>query len=128
MAGQGDHPKSASDAKRERDVYSLHAAFRDIPYFEDLGPSPETHELPSSYVPKSATDSSLAAFCQLAAMRLNAARALISLIDDEYQYILAEATPKTSLKADSPLNKGNDLIFGNIRLPRWYVEFGCEDM
>jgi hypothetical protein len=128
MAGQGDHLKSAFDTKRKRDVFSLHAAFRDIPHFEDLGPSPETHELPSSYVPKSATDTSLAAFCQLAALRLNAARALISLIDDEYQYILAEATPKTSLKLDSPLNKGDDLIFGNVRLPRRYVNFGCEDM
>jgi hypothetical protein len=128
MVDEWDHPRSASDMKRERDVFSLHAAFRDIPHFENLGPSPEGHDIPSSYAPKPAADSSLAAFCQLAAMRLNAARALISLIDYEYQYILAEATPKTSLKADSPLNKGDDLIFGNIRLPRRYVTFGCDDM
>jgi hypothetical protein len=114
--------KSASDVKRERDVFNLHAAFQDIPNIQNLGYSPDTHSIPSDYVPKQASDASLAAFCQLAAMRLNAARSFISLIDDKYQYILAEATPKTSLRADSPLNKSNDLGFGNVRLPRRYVE------
>jgi hypothetical protein len=124
MVDQWAQPKSASDARRERDVFSLHAAFRDIPHFEDLGSSPDTHSIPSKYAPKPASDASLAAFCQLAALRLNAARTLISLIDDEYQYILAEATPKTSLKTDSPLNEGNHLVFGNVRLPRRYVYLG----
>jgi hypothetical protein len=123
MVGSLSPPKSAFDAKRERDVFSLHAAFQDIPYIESLGASPDTHSIPSDYVPKPASDASLAAFCQLAAMRLNAARSLISLIDDKYQYILAEATPKTSLRADSPLNKENDLGFGHVRLPRRYVNF-----
>jgi hypothetical protein len=115
-------PKSAADLKRERDVSNLHAAFRDIPNISSLGCSPDTHSIPSDYVPKQASDASLAAFCQLAAMRLNAARSLISLIDDKYQYILAEATPHTSLRAASPLNKSNDLGFGNVRLPRRYVD------
>ena len=122
MVGQLNSPKSASDVQRERDVFSLHAAFADIPHIENLGPSPDTHSIPSDYVPKPASDASLAAFCQLAAMRLSAARSLISLIDDEHQYILAEATPKTSLRANSPLNKGNDLGFGHVRLPRRYVQ------
>jgi hypothetical protein len=114
-----DPPKSASDVKRERDVFNLYAAFQDIPNIHNLGYSPDTHSIPSDYVPKQASDASLAAFCQLAAMRLNAAR---SLIDDKYQYILAEATPRTSLRVGSPLNKSNDLGFGNVRLPRRYVE------
>lgn len=118
------YPKSGYDVRRERDVFGLYAAFEDIPHIESLGPSPDTHAIPSDYVPKSAADPSLAAFCQLAAMRLNSARSLISLIDDKYQYILAEATPNTSLRTDSPLNKANDLGFGNVRLPRrWGV---CE--
>ncbi|EAT92190.2 hypothetical protein SNOG_00695 [Parastagonospora nodorum SN15] len=126
MVDQPDPPKSASDVKRERDVLNFHAAFRDIPHFEDLGPSPDTHSIPKHHAPKPATDASLAAFGQLAAMRLSAARSLISLIDDEYQYILAEATPKTSLKADSPLNKDDNLIFGHVRLPRrWGI---CEKL
>lgn len=124
MVGQFMYPKSAYDVKRERDVFGLYAAFQDIPNIESLGEGPDTHAIPSEYVPKSAADPSLAAFCQLAAMRLKAARSLISLIDDKYQYILAEATPHTSLRSDSPLNKANDLGFGNVRLPRrWGV---CE--
>jgi hypothetical protein len=123
MVGPYNPSKSVSDLKRERDVFGLYAAFRDIPNIENLGSSPDTHSIPSGYVPRPAADASLAAFCQLAALRLNAARSLISLIDDKYQYILAEATPNTSLKYDSPLNKANDLGFGNICLPRRYVDF-----
>ena len=110
--------------KRERDVLSLFAAFKDIPSVEDLGYSPDTHAIPSSYIPKPASDASLAAFCQLAAIRLQASRSLISLIDEKSQYILAEATPRTSLKFDSPLNRTVDLGFGNVCLPRrWGI---CE--
>jgi hypothetical protein len=123
MVGPLKNPKPAFEVKRERDVFKLYAAFQNIPHVENLGPSPDTHAIPSEHVPRSSSDASLVAFCQLAAMRLNAARSLISLIDGEYQYILAEATPKTSLRAGSSLNKRNDLGFGSIRLPRRYVEF-----
>lgn len=115
-------PQPPSDPKRERDVFKLYAAFQDIPNVQNLGCSPDTHSIPSNYVPKPAPDASLAAFCQLAAMRLQTARSLISLLDDNYQYILAEATPQTSLRANSTLN--SDLGFGNVRLPRrWGI---CE--
>jgi signal transduction histidine kinase len=110
--------------RRERDVHNLFAAFRDIPSVEDLGDSPDTSTIPSNYSPRPASDASLAAFCQLAAIRLQASRSLISLIDDKTQYILAEATPRTSLKFDSPLNRTVDLGFGNVCLPRrWGI---CE--
>jgi len=123
MVDHSGLPNSALNANRERDVLSFHAAFRNLPAIENLGPSPDTHSIPSHHVPEQATDASLAAFCQLAAMRLNAARSLISLIDDEHQYILAEATPRTSLKQDSRLNKDSGLAFGSVRLPRRYVHF-----
>jgi GAF domain-containing protein len=126
MVGPFHSPKSAADVRRERDVFSLYAAFQDIPIIENLGCSPDTHSIPGDYVPRPASDASLAAFCQLAAMRLRAARSLISLIDDKYQYILAEATPNTSLKPESVLNKANDLGFGNVRLPRRYVTSMCK--
>lgn len=110
--------------KRERDVLNLYAAFKDIPSVENLGYSPDTDAIPSDYSPRPASDASLAAFCQLAAIRLQASRSLISLIDEHDQYILAEATPKTSLKFDSPLNRTVDLGFGNVCLPRrWGI---CE--
>jgi GAF domain-containing protein len=43
---------------------------------------------------------------------------MISLLDGESQYVLAEATKKTSLRADSPLNKDSDLYVGMSQLPR----------
>lgn len=113
-----DTPRPATDWRRERDVFNLYAAFQDIPLFDNLGSSPDTHSFPADFVPKPASDASLAAFAQLAAMRLQAQRSMISLLDGQYQYILAEATPKTSLRFDSPLNKSLDLLLGNVRIPR----------
>ncbi|KAF1942205.1 hypothetical protein EJ02DRAFT_466031 [Clathrospora elynae] len=107
-----------ADWKRERDVFNLYAAFHDIPRIENLGPSPDTDVLPIDFVPRPASDASLAAFAQLAALRLNAQRSMISLIDSQYQYILAEATPKTSLRFNSPLNQNSDILMGNVRIPR----------
>jgi hypothetical protein len=43
---------------------------------------------------------------------------MISLFDGESQYVLAEATKKTSLRANSPLNKDSDLYVGMSQLPR----------
>lgn len=111
-------PASVPDWRRERDVFNLYAAFQNIPRIDNLGCSPDTHSFPSDFVPKPATDASLAAFSQLAAMRLQAHRSMISLLDGQYQYILAEATPKTSLRFDSPLNKNLDILLGNVRIPR----------
>ncbi|KAJ4373932.1 hypothetical protein N0V83_002671 [Neocucurbitaria cava] len=113
-----DTPKPAVDWRRERDVFNLYAAFQDIPRIDNLGFSPDTHSFPADYVPRPASDASLAAFAQLAAMRLQAQRSMISLLDGQFQYILAEATPKTSLRFDSPLHKNLDILLGNVRIPR----------
>ena len=113
-----DTPRPATDWRRERDVFNLYAAFQDIPLLDNLGCSPDTHSFPADFVPKPASDASLAAFAQLAAMRLQAQRSMISLLDSQYQYILAEATPKTSLRFDSPLHKNLDILLGNVRIPR----------
>ncbi|KAF1841778.1 uncharacterized protein K460DRAFT_173295 [Cucurbitaria berberidis CBS 394.84] len=111
-------PKPVADWRRERDVFDLYAAFQEIPRIDNLGCSPDTHSFPDDFVPRPASDASLAAFAQLAAMRLQAQRSMISLLDGQYQYILAEATPKTSLRFDSPLNKNLDILLGNVRIPR----------
>ncbi|CAO2657601.1 Nn.00g037270.m01.CDS01 [Neocucurbitaria sp. VM-36] len=111
-------PKPSTDWRRERDVFNLYAAFQDIPRIDNLGFSPDTHSFPADFVPRPASDASLAAFAQLAAMRLQAQRSMISLLDGQYQYILAEATPTTSLRFDSPLNKNLDILLGNVRIPR----------
>ncbi|KAF2709444.1 hypothetical protein K504DRAFT_481837 [Pleomassaria siparia CBS 279.74] len=102
-------PKAGvSETKRDRDVYRLYgSAFRDIVQLD------HTSAL-GSHVPIAAKDSALVAFAQLAAIRLGASRAMISLIDAHRQHILAEATPTTSLRGGSRV----DLWVGNVSLPR----------
>ncbi|KAF4956083.1 hypothetical protein FGADI_4108 [Fusarium gaditjirri] len=45
-----------------------------------------------AHAPQPSSDKALSAFAQLAVFRLNVKRAMVSLIDSSYQYILAEAT------------------------------------
>jgi signal transduction histidine kinase len=101
-------PKIVSETKRDRDVFRLYGpAFRNIPHLD------HTSAL-GRHVPIAAKDSALVAFAQLAAIRLGAARAIISLIDMKRQHILAEATPVTSLRSGIR----SDLWLGNVSLPR----------
>jgi hypothetical protein len=88
--------QGVTKGRRQRDVHRLYgAAFRNIPYLDRFGPD---DSLPSEHVPQPSSDSLLTALAQFAACRLNAGRCLISLIDSERQYILAEATPQLSLR------------------------------
>jgi signal transduction histidine kinase len=101
-------PKVVSETKRDRDVFRLYGpTFRNIPHLDHTSALGE-------HVPVAAKDSALVAFAQLAAIRLGATRALISLIDMERQHILAEATATTSLRGGIR----NDLWLGNVSLPR----------
>ncbi|KAG4442811.1 hypothetical protein IFR05_001692 [Cadophora sp. M221] len=67
--------------------------------------------------PQIATDSTLTAFAQLAALRLNCERSFVSLIDNIKQYIVAEATQTISL-IDGDLYEGDndELSFGRTVL------------
>lgn len=113
------HRKAISEDKRERDVFLLYgAAFHDIPHLDTLGPNSETCSLPGDHVPRSSTDPTLTALAQLATFRLGAGRSMISLIDNERQYVLAEATPNMpvhpSLQRDAP----STLWLGSVSIPR----------
>ena len=55
-----------------------------------------------------AKDTSLTAFAQLGALKLNCQRAFISLLDNEHQYILAEATRTVSLNSEDVHDGGDD--------------------
>ncbi|KAH9224717.1 hypothetical protein DL95DRAFT_400037 [Leptodontidium sp. 2 PMI_412] len=67
--------------------------------------------------PQIATDSTLTAFAQLAALRLNCQRCFISLIDNVKQYIVAEATQTISLTSGDLYERDNDeLSFGQTVL------------
>ena len=106
---------AAAHRKRERDVFLLYGpAFRDIPLVDN--PSDQDA---SPHVPRASPDSTLTALAQLAATRLHAQRALISLIDDKRQHILAEATPTSSLEASRP-GAASDLWLGTVSIPKSY--------
>lgn len=119
------HIRLLSERKREREVLQYAAAYRDLPRIE-LASTPQP-SLPADFRARHSTDSTLTALCQLAALRLNARRALISLIDDKYQHVLAEATARTSLRCDTPPRGGSEpLWLGSISIPR---SFGvCEEV
>ncbi|KAF4437276.1 histidine kinase, partial [Fusarium albosuccineum] len=67
---------------------------------------------PSSLIPSSqlraSSDATLTTFCQVAALRLGCARALISLFDRDCQYVVAEATPCLSLAPNAAVEPGHE--------------------
>jgi hypothetical protein len=115
--------KPISNEKRERDVFLLYgAAFRDIPSLDELGPNSETCSLPGNHVPQPSRDSTLTALAQLATLRIGAERAMISLIDDQRQYILAEATPNMCVHPETPGdNDSSSLWLGSASIPRTWA-------
>lgn len=118
-------PKPVSEERRQLDVLVRYgSAFRNLLRLDQLGPSADTDPLPTDYIPQPSSDSSLTAFAQLACLRLGGTRALISLIDDRYQHILAEATPDLLLRAGSHDRSSSPLWLGSVSLPRtWSI---CE--
>lgn len=119
--------KLRSEEKREHDVLQYVAAYQDLPRLEEFVEGSGFSHLPPDYNAQRSTDSTLIALCQLAALRLNAQRALISLIDGQRQHVLAEATPRTSLRSSHPKDDGiNELWLGSVSIPRsWGV---CEQV
>jgi hypothetical protein len=116
------HRRPISEEKRERDVFLLYgAAFRDIPRLDELGPNSETCSLPGHHVPEASPDSTLTALAQLATFRLGAGRAMISLVDDQRQYILAEATPNMSIQPGTSSGTSNTLWLGSVSIPRTWA-------
>ncbi|KAI0475162.1 hypothetical protein GGR56DRAFT_675318 [Xylariaceae sp. FL0804] len=82
----------------------------------------DDRQTPSSSSPSSSSSSShdttLTAFAQLAALRLNAKRGLVSLIGTSSQIILAEATQTLSLVDERRHAPGDDVWLGNVAVPR----------
>lgn len=68
--------------------------------------------------PQASRDTTLTAFAQLAALRLNVRRAMVSLLDSTHQYILTEATKTLSLVDDSRHAPGDELWLGSAVLAR----------
>lgn len=72
----------------------------------------------SDHVPRTSQDKALTAFAQLAALRLDVKRVIVSLVDTNKQYILAEATKSISLMHDTRHDDGDQLAFGKSVLLR----------
>ncbi|KAF7133838.1 hypothetical protein CNMCM5793_005250 [Aspergillus hiratsukae] len=71
--------------------------------------------------PNVSRDNVLTVFAQLAALRMHASRALISLFDKTMQHVVAEATPDLSLRAADGRDRADALWLGVRRLPRQKV-------
>ncbi len=127
MSRPPSRTKPPSERKREREVLQYVAAYRDLPRLDGLASGPELSHLPVDHHAQPSTDRTLTALCQLATLRINAQRALVSLIDDTSQHILAEATPGTSLHRGAPaIDSSNPLWLGSVSVPRsWGV---CEQV
>lgn len=70
------------------------------------------------HTPNVSRDNVLTVFAQLASLRLNEKRALISLFDRTTQHVVAEATPELGLRRSEGGSKSNTLWLGVQRLPR----------
>ncbi|KAF4952621.1 hypothetical protein FSARC_12606 [Fusarium sarcochroum] len=87
------------------------------------------HNSPADLIPShdlsASSDVTLTAFCQLAALRLNTTRALISLFDRSNQYVVAESTQDLPLLPDGGITQRDQgLWLCGTRFPR---SFGvCE--
>ncbi|KNG83844.1 sensor histidine kinase/response regulator [Aspergillus nomiae NRRL 13137] len=68
--------------------------------------------------PNVSRDNVLTVFAQLAALRMGAQRALISLFDKSMQHVVAEATPGLSLRGTETCERTEALWLGVCRLPR----------
>ncbi|KAF4983940.1 hypothetical protein FZEAL_765 [Fusarium zealandicum] len=114
--------RAVTDAARERETFRHDSvlvanSIRNDP--ENLKPSSEL---------RSCCDPALTALAQVAVLRLNATRAIISLFDCQYQHIIAEATPQVRIAASapSPLDDSQKLWLCGTAVPR---SFGvCEHL
>ncbi|OQE25233.1 hypothetical protein PENSTE_c006G08683 [Penicillium steckii] len=70
------------------------------------------------FTPQASSDAALTSFAQLAATRLGAERAFISLFDSTHQYVLVEATPTLSLIGGRVADDSEKLLLGSCIFPK----------
>lgn len=67
---------------------------------------------------RAAADTVLTSIAELIALRLGAPRATISLFDENWQYVVAEATPRLSLAPGAKSADGERLLLRGTAIPR----------
>ncbi|KAK1975452.1 hsp90-like protein [Colletotrichum cereale] len=107
--------RAVTENRRERETFRYDSSLISQATYNDANNFIPPSELCSS------SDPALTAFAELGVLRLNASRALISLFDSKYQYIVAEATPSLPLTPKikpSGLRPGEHLLLSGTALPR----------
>ncbi|KAG8159499.1 hypothetical protein KVR01_010136 [Diaporthe batatas] len=107
--GQSAAPASEGSRTRETLKYASSLIRNTVPI------NPQRPVDPSQVVP--CPDAGLTAFAQLAALRLNVSRCLISFFDLNYQYVIAEATQSLALSPDVR-PESHQLGLSGIAVPR----------
>ncbi|KAI1371942.1 hypothetical protein F4677DRAFT_434090 [Hypoxylon crocopeplum] len=106
---------STTELARQRDLNKYYQPWLDSKTLKtvpaDTGPD-------DSRPVRCSHDTTLTALAQLAALRLNVKRGMVSLIDANTQIILAEATQTVSLVDERRHAPGDHIWLGNVSLPR----------
>ncbi|KAL6228781.1 hypothetical protein BDW75DRAFT_131493 [Aspergillus navahoensis] len=104
-----DSPASSTSSTKSRDGPRKYAYNREgarerethlyLPYWGYSNSEKYAQESIGNF-PNASRDNVLTVFAQLAALRMNAQRAMISLFDKKQQHVIAEATPTSGLRGD----------------------------
>ncbi|PMD28829.1 hypothetical protein L207DRAFT_594031 [Hyaloscypha variabilis F] len=118
------HQEGVTDSARARELYKYYQPNAPInadtcfpappPVPEDNDDSSRDLKVKSSVTSSkiSSPDTALTAFCQLTTWRTGAQRAMISVIDAETQYFIAESTKSVDLVDNTRHDPGDDLWMG----------------
>ncbi|KAI4727097.1 hypothetical protein E4T49_05142 [Aureobasidium sp. EXF-10728] len=109
------------ERKREHEFYSYYEPLRILAGPDIKWTDPVSPESAAEHNPTSSTDKALTAFCQLAALRLKARRAMIFCFDSQHAYVLGEATRTLSFEDDDIHDKGDSLWLGMTKIPRGFT-------
>ncbi|KAL8993224.1 MAG: hypothetical protein Q9169_006507 [Polycauliona sp. 2 TL-2023] len=103
-----------ADAARERELYR----YFDPPHLEAAAPSLSArqnlsveHDDPLTAKPPSSPENTLTALAQLCALRLDASRAMVSVIAQDTQYFIAEATKTMDLVENNKSEADGDTLW-----------------
>lgn len=106
------------ESLREREVYSYYESVLAYAHTEPRYFDLHSSEAVAEHEAVASADVTLTALVQLAALRIGTRRALISFLDAEYAYIIAEATRTLSLQDDSQHDPDDALWLGFTKIPR----------
>lgn len=113
-----DNMSASAELARQRDVNKYYQPWLDNLDFKKLNAVPVDSGPDDDRSTRCSNDTALTAFAQLAALRLNVKRGMVSLLDTKTQIVLAEATQTLSLVDERRHAPGDHIWLGNVTLPR----------